>query len=83
MAFAAQITPYVVRIIEVPTRETTVADILLGSLGLTGVIVLSAIAFGFLLGGLLVWIRNLRPENTFNGQSARQASLRLNTLEHP
>jgi len=77
---AGQITPYIVQVIEAPTRETTVVDILLGSVGLIGVIVLAAILFGLALGGFLVWFRNSRPENAINGQTAGESALRLNTL---
>jgi hypothetical protein len=76
----SQITPYIVRVIEAPTRETTVVDILVGSFGLIGIIVLAAVVFGLGLGGLLVWFRNSRPGNVINGQSAGESALHLNTL---
>jgi hypothetical protein len=83
LAQVTQATPYVVEVIEAPTPETTVADILLGAVGLTGAIVLGAILFGLVLGGLLVGLRNWRPKNPFNGQTAADVSLRLHVPKPP
>ena len=49
--------PIIVKIIETPKDPTGIADVLLGSLGLTGVIVLVALLFGLVFGGVLFWIR--------------------------
>jgi uncharacterized protein HemX len=49
-----------VRVVEEPVRETTAADVLLGSIGLTGILVLVAILAGLALGGLLVWFQKTR-----------------------
>jgi len=78
----AQITPFIVRVVEPPTKETTVADVLLGAVGLTGLILVSALLFGLLLGGVLVAMHRWRPSNRLNGQSAEEVSLRLNSLPH-
>jgi ABC-type phosphate transport system permease subunit len=53
----------IVEIVPTPTRETTLADIILGSLGLTGVLVLIAFALGAVVALLLVrWRRRHPPE---------------------
>jgi hypothetical protein len=49
--------PIVVKIIEEPSHETTIVDVLLGALGLTGVLVLIALLFGVLLGGSFILYR--------------------------
>ncbi len=46
--------PVIVKIIEEPVRETTVVDVLLGALGLTGVLILIAVLLGAVLGGLFI-----------------------------
>ena len=46
--------PIIVRVVEQPVHETTISDVILGSLGLVGVMVLSALLLGLLLGGALV-----------------------------
>jgi hypothetical protein len=48
-----------VRVVEQPVRETTIADVILGSLGLVGVLLMSALVLGALLGGGLVLYKRL------------------------
>jgi hypothetical protein len=55
-----QTAPIVVRVIEEPVKSTGVADILIGALGLTGVMLLAALLLGALLGGILIGIKRLR-----------------------
>jgi hypothetical protein len=52
--------PIIVRIPqEAPKSELSgLADVLLGSLGLTGVIVLAAVLLGALLAGVMYWVRS-------------------------
>lgn len=52
--------PIVVRVIEEPVKSTGVADILIGALGLTGVMLLAALLLGAVLGGVLILIKRLR-----------------------
>jgi hypothetical protein len=54
--------PIIVKVVEEPVRETTVVDVLLGSIGLTGVLVLIAALAGLALGGLLVWLKKRRGD---------------------
>ena len=55
-----QSKPIIVRIPQdPPTSELSgLADVLLGSLGLTGVIVLAAVALGALMAGIMFWVRS-------------------------
>jgi hypothetical protein len=52
--------PIVVRVIEPPVETTTVADILIGALGLTGVLLLAALLLGGILGGILIGVKRFR-----------------------
>ena len=52
--------PIMVRVIEEPVESTTIADVLIGSLGLTGAMLLAAAVLGALLGGILIGIKLLR-----------------------
>lgn len=52
--------PIIVRVFEEPAKETTVVDVLLGSIGLTGVLLIIAALAGLALGGLLVWLKKRR-----------------------
>lgn len=53
-------SPIIVRVIEEPVEQTTIADLLIGSLGLTGAMLLAAVVLGAILGGILIGIKLLR-----------------------
>jgi hypothetical protein len=50
--------PIIVKLIETPHDPTGIADVLIGSLGLTGFIVLVAIVSGTIFAGVLFWYRS-------------------------
>jgi len=54
----------IVRIIEEPVRETTVVDVLIGAIGLTGVLLLVAVLLGAVFGGLFVLYRKRAARRT-------------------
>lgn len=54
------VNPIVVRVIEEPVETTGVADILIGAIGLTGVMLLAALVLGGLLGAILIGIKRVR-----------------------
>jgi hypothetical protein len=54
--------PIVVRVMVEPVKSTGVADILVGALGLTGVMLLAALLMGAILGGILIGIKRLRAK---------------------
>lgn len=60
MLLAFQADPVMVRVVQSTVEETSVADVLIGSIGLTGVLVLVAILLGGALGGALIGIKKLR-----------------------
>jgi hypothetical protein len=60
LALLALLQPVVVKIVEEPAKETTVVDVLLGSIGLTGLVLILAAIAGLVLGGLLVWNQKRR-----------------------
>jgi ABC-type dipeptide/oligopeptide/nickel transport system permease component len=53
--------PFIVNLVREPASETTVADIILGALGLTGVLLLCALLLGSLLALVLVTWHRRRP----------------------
>jgi hypothetical protein len=55
--------PIIVRVIEQPVHETSLSDVILGSLGLVGVLLIAALVFGLLLGGLLIAYKRLRAKD--------------------
>jgi hypothetical protein len=52
--------PIIVRIPQDPPKSelSGLADVLLGSLGLTGVIVLAAVLLGVVMAGVMFWVRS-------------------------
>ncbi len=67
------------KVIEQASPISTAAGILVDSLGLAGVILLIAALVGLVLGGVLIALRVLRPQNAFNGETADQGRLNLSS----
>jgi hypothetical protein len=55
-----QQTPIIVHVVQPPIESTTVADVLIGAIGLTGLLVLVALLLGSAFGGALIGIKILR-----------------------
>ena len=54
--------PIIVKLIEPPKDPTEgLADVLLGSLGIAGVLTLVAVLLGVVMAGVLFWIRSRNP----------------------
>ena len=60
--------PIIVRVIEEPVDETTISDVLLGSLGLVGVLLVSALLMGLLLGAAMVLYKRLRAKDGLDSE---------------
>jgi hypothetical protein len=75
--FADPVTPLVVKVVDSPTQETTVGDILLGAVGLVGVILLLAALVGFIAGGVFILVRKRLDSNASNED---REGLRLSSL---
>ena len=69
-------TPTIVQVVPPPTEQVGVVDVLVGSLGLTGLLVLGSIVLGGVLGALIIGYRNWR-ESRF-GAEAESAGTSLN-----
>ena len=61
MLFALQQT-VMVRVVQEPVESTTVADVLLGSIGLTGLLIVSAVLLGTLFGAVLIGLKKMREK---------------------
>lgn len=54
---AQPLTPVIVRMVDHPTKEISVADILMGSVGITGIFLIGAALLGLVLGGMFILFR--------------------------
>jgi uncharacterized protein YacL len=61
--------PILVRVVEQPVHETTISDVIFGSIGLVGILLLAALLLGLLLGGGLILVKRLTSRD---GLDARQ-----------
>jgi len=53
-------TPIIIQIPDELTPETTAGDVLLQSIGITGVFVVSALLAGLVIGGIFIWLKHFR-----------------------
>ena len=51
--------PIIVRVVEQPVHETTIGDVILGSLEIVGILLIVAAVLGLLLGGLLIAFKRI------------------------
>ena len=58
--------PIIVRVVDQPVRETSISDVILGSLGLVGVMLVAALLLGLLLGGGLVLYKRLTAQDALD-----------------
>jgi hypothetical protein len=74
---APPITPIIVKVVGAPTPELGVGDILVQSLGLTGIILAGSVLFGLVVGGLFIAFKLFMPFNRLNGQASQRDGLHL------
>ncbi len=55
-----QQTPIIVRVVQQPVESTSLSDVLVGAIGLTGALILLAVLLGGAFGGLLIGVKLLR-----------------------
>ena len=53
-------TPIIIQIPDELTPETTAGDVLLQSIGITGIFVVSALLAGLVIGGIFIWLKHFR-----------------------
>jgi hypothetical protein len=62
-----QPAPIIVHVAQQPVESTTVADVLIGAIGLTGMLVLIAVLLGGVLGVILIKVKHLRARRGADG----------------
>jgi hypothetical protein len=73
MEMNIQQNPIIVHVVQQPVESTTIGDVLVGAIGLTGVLVLVAILLGGAFGGVLIGIKLLRRR--FNIEPASDSDI--------
>jgi uncharacterized membrane protein YqhA len=63
-----QASPIIVRVVEQPVHETTISDVIFGSLGLVGVLLVAAAVLGLILGGGLIFWKRLRHRDGLDAE---------------
>ena len=71
------VTPVIIKVVPTPTPEVGVVDVLVGSLGLTGSIVVASLAVGLLLGGVLIIYTRWRDSRRPDGETTEATTLGL------
>jgi hypothetical protein len=61
-------TPIIVKMIDKPAKEISVADILMGSVGLTGIFLIGAALLGLALGGMFILYRRWQASRDVESQ---------------
>jgi hypothetical protein len=60
-----QANPIIVRVVPEAVESTTIVDVLVGAIGLTGALVLAAVLLGVILGGVLIGLKVWRTPPKF------------------
>lgn len=60
--------PVIVRLVEQPVQESSVADVIIGAIGLTGLLLVTAAVLGLMLGAILIGVKKLRARYDFEDQ---------------
>ena len=71
------LTPLIIELADPVTEEITVADVLVGALNFSGLIVLGAVLVALLVAGALIGLRRLSPSNPLNGDETNRTRLNL------
>ena len=64
-----QQNPIIVQVVQQPIESTSLADVLIGAIGLTGALVLVAVLLGAAFGGLLIGVKLLRRRMNLDAAS--------------
>ena len=62
-----------VRVVEQPVHETTISDVIFGSLGLVGIMLVAALLLGLLLGGGLILVKRLTARDGLDAAHEAEA----------
>jgi len=70
-------TPYIYEMVEKPTVQTTVIDVLLGAAWVVGGLAALALVSGLVCAGALIVLRRVRGQGVFSGAGSDATKLGL------
>jgi hypothetical protein len=73
------VTPVIIKVVSEPTPQVTVVDVLVDSLGLTGVIVLGSLLLGGLVGFLMIAYSRWKAARSDEAATTDHTSLDLSS----
>jgi uncharacterized protein involved in exopolysaccharide biosynthesis len=73
------ITPTIIQVVPPPSAQVGVVDVIVGSFGLTGMLILGSLVLGGLLGGALIAFRHRREARSEDGTNSDQTRLDLSS----
>lgn len=65
------VTPTIIEVISEPARNLSMIDVAVAAFGLTGVIMVAALAAGLVAGALIIWLRQRRPVSTIEARGGQ------------
>ena len=74
-------TPLIIELAELAdpvTEQISAADVLVGALNVSGLILLGTVVLALLVAGALIGLRRLSPSNSLNGDETNRSRLNLN-----
>jgi hypothetical protein len=72
-----QQTPIIVQVVEQPIRETSIADVIFGAVGVVGAGLICAAILGALLGGSLILIKRWRARHGYEHDPVAENPYRI------
>lgn len=77
MLLLQQQAPIIVQVVEQPVRETSIADVIFGALGVVGVGLIAAALLGAVLGGMLILIKRWRARHGYERDPVAENPYRI------
>lgn len=77
------ITPLVYEVVEKPTAQTTVSDVLVGAISVVGGLAVVGFLLGVLFAGVLIGLRRLRGQDSLDGGGSETVQLGLTSGSSP
>ena len=72
--------PIIVRVVEQPVRETSIADVIFSALGVVGVVLICAAILGAALGGILILVKRWRVQHGYEHDPVAENPYRISPL---